>query len=351
MDLQKEHFRAYIFIEMSRGLKPAEIYKQLQQTNINIPSQTTIYDWYNRFKEGRHSLDDNERCGRPCSSTTDDNVLQIKTLIEENARQSVRAIADSKGINRETVRQVLIHSLELRKVCSVWVPHHLSESNKRDRVLCAQSIVNLVDTNSMDFLLQHWATEDESWILYETPLTKQQNRIWLHPSQPRPTIIRPQLTNRKVLLLLAFTGDKKFSVDVTQPPETITAERYTQFLNETGEKWRHVRKNPTKLKELFWQHDNARPHTARVTSDFVTRRQITLIRQSPYSPDLNQCDRWVFKFLKNEFRGVKFNNGEEVIQKTVQVLRSIPDDKFSREIMSLYNHCKKVINNNGCYVV
>ena len=76
-------------------------------------------------------------------------------------------------------------------MCSTWIPHHLSEANKRERILCAQSIIALFENHSIDYLLHHWATEDESWFLYETALTKQQNQAWRHPTQPKLTVVRP----------------------------------------------------------------------------------------------------------------------------------------------------------------
>ncbi len=42
MDLLKEDFCAYIFIELQRGRKPSQIYKQLQETNVNFISKNHI---------------------------------------------------------------------------------------------------------------------------------------------------------------------------------------------------------------------------------------------------------------------------------------------------------------------
>ena len=42
-----------------------------------VLSRTTDYEWFTRFKEGRESLDDNERSGRPASNRTDESVEKI----------------------------------------------------------------------------------------------------------------------------------------------------------------------------------------------------------------------------------------------------------------------------------
>jgi transposase len=351
MELSKEHYRSYIYIELKRRRKPSEIYQQLQETDLNVPSQSTVFEWCRRFKEGRDSLNDDMRPGRPCSSSTPENVNIIQHLVQLEPRTSLRELAESTGMTKDVVRRILTMHLGLRKVCSTWIPHHLSEQNKRERILCAKEIIKLFHNHTIEYLLSHWATEDESWFLHETALTKQQNMAWLQPTQKKPTVIRPQLTNKKTMLLVAFTGDQKVNVENADPGETINAERYIEFVRSTGEKWRHLRRTPIKLSELIWQHDNARSHVARETMTFFEGRNVTLLKQSPYSPDLNQCDRWIFKTLKNLFRGLRFSSGDEVKAQAVQSLRALPVDKFEMELQSLFEHCKRVVSVQGDYVV
>ncbi|KAI6645636.1 hypothetical protein LOD99_12899 [Oopsacas minuta] len=85
------------------------------------------------------------------------------------------------------------------------------------RVVCAQEIVEMIDKYSMAELLRCWATEDERWVFFDPHLTKAENKTWLAPDQKRPRVVRPQLTNRKALIILAFTGDSKFSVALPPP--------------------------------------------------------------------------------------------------------------------------------------
>jgi transposase len=351
MDLQKEHFRAYIFLECQRGRKPSEIYQQLQETHVNIPSQPTVFKWCKRFREGRQSLNDDVRGGRPSTSSTPENVQILKGLIEEQPRTSLRDLSETTGLSKDTIRHILTDELGLRKICSTWIPHHLSEANKRDRMLCAQNILDIFQHHPLDHLMHNWATEDESWFLYETAPTKQENMAWCHPAQPHPTVVRSKLTNKKTLLLLAFTGDGKISAEKCAPGETINSERYVAFVRSTGEKWRHVRTNPRKLCDMLWQHDNARPHKSKETQEFFDRRGIPLIKQSAYSPDMNQCDRWVFKYLKHSFRGIRFVDGEEVLSRAVQELRRVSEDKYCKELIALREHCKLVLQNQGNYVI
>ena len=153
------------------------------------------------------------------------------------------------------------------------------------------------------------------------------------------------------MLIFAFTGDGKCCVDTLRPGETLDSVRYVQFVRTVGDKWRMLRSSPTRLNELWWQHDNARPHVSAAANSFFQQRKIEMIRQSPYSPDLNFCDRWVFKSLKKHCRQLTFSNSDEIQHESLQWFRGLPQDRFLKEINSLYKHCKCVISCSGDYVV
>ena len=47
---------------------------------------TQTYEWWKRFKEGRTSIDNDPRSGRPLTSKTDDNVEKVREVIRSNRR-------------------------------------------------------------------------------------------------------------------------------------------------------------------------------------------------------------------------------------------------------------------------
>ena len=96
------------------------------------PSPRTIYRWFEGFPDPDYSLGDAARSGRPCSTRTEDNINLVKDFIEEDPRISVREIADCLDIDHKSVHRILTSDLQLRNVCSVWVPHNL---NKQFRML------------------------------------------------------------------------------------------------------------------------------------------------------------------------------------------------------------------------
>lgn len=352
MDLLPEHYRAYVFLELQRGKKPCDIYRQLQETHVaDIPSQRTIYLWCEQFAtESRHSLHDAPRSGRPSTSSSDASIAAVRELVFQFPRLSTRQMSLLLNLPRTSVNRILKEELLLSKVCSVWIPHVLSDSNKADRMAGAKELKRFFDNHSEEDLLRLYVTEDETWVLFHGINTKEENKVWLPPGQHRPQVPHQGLTWEKTMILVAFTCNKKFSVEATERGETVNADYYKCFINKTGEKWRKLRSDPVRLSDVWWQQDNARPHLASTTQEFFQQRGICQIKQPPYSPDMNLCDRFLFKLLKKELRKCDYSIADEVKTASLQVLRAIPEDRFTQELRKLREHCVAVIHAAGNYV-
>ena len=52
---------------------------------------TTVKEWAKRFREGRESLEDEERIGRPRSAVTSSNTSEIRWRVEEDPHILLRS--------------------------------------------------------------------------------------------------------------------------------------------------------------------------------------------------------------------------------------------------------------------
>ena len=107
-----------------------------------------------------------------------------------------RCIADSLQISKDTVHRILRDELLFRKVCSACVSHMLTAKHKAERVVCAQSILQLFNNYCEHKLLRLLAVQDESCITFDSVLSKSENMAWLAPQDRRPTVVREQMTFR-----------------------------------------------------------------------------------------------------------------------------------------------------------
>ena len=236
----------------------------------------------------------------------------------------------------------------MHKVCSVWVPHLLSPQNKVDRVKCAKNIKRtLAATANVDNV---YMVIDETWVNLDPHLTKAENKAWLKKNQPRLRVCRQQMTNRKTLLMVAFTPCGRFSITALPHGSTITAQVFKDFLHHTGEKWRCLRSNPIHLCDVILQMDNARPHVSALVTDFLAKRHVTILSQSAYSPDPNLCDRFLFAWLKADLRKMHFDSSADVETAALRCLNSMSKTGLPDEVTKLIEHCNAVIKTGGDYI-
>ena len=107
-------------------------------------SRPRVFEWQKRFKSGREEVEDGLRSGRPSTTKIDKNIVRVKQMVRSDCRLTIRMIADNLDLNRESVRNILLHDLGMRKVCAKLVPKILSEDQKQRRVdFCKDMLENI----------------------------------------------------------------------------------------------------------------------------------------------------------------------------------------------------------------
>ena len=67
-------------------------------------SRARTFEWHKRFLEGRESVKDGYRPGRPRAAVTDDNIEKLRDVVRKNRWLGVRAVAEEVNLDRERVR-------------------------------------------------------------------------------------------------------------------------------------------------------------------------------------------------------------------------------------------------------
>jgi len=71
-----------------------EAFQMLQQAyGDDCLSRTQYHEWYQRFKSGRTSIEDDPKSGRPSTSMDDDHVEKVLAVIRQNRSLTVREVA------------------------------------------------------------------------------------------------------------------------------------------------------------------------------------------------------------------------------------------------------------------
>ena len=92
--------------------------------------RSSVFEWHKRFKEGRESVRDDERCGRSREVRTPELLRKVSNFIDEDRRVSIETISTQLDISMGTVHKIIHEELKMRKICSKFVPRVLSEEQK-----------------------------------------------------------------------------------------------------------------------------------------------------------------------------------------------------------------------------
>ena len=94
-----------------------ETIRKIQQSFADdAMSITRIREWYNRFKDGSTSVDSEPRHGRPSTSRNDSVINQVRTLLMQDRRITVRELADEVGVSIGSVHTILTADLCVREI-------------------------------------------------------------------------------------------------------------------------------------------------------------------------------------------------------------------------------------------
>ena len=147
MDGKKSLNRGYIVrLKHSSGFRQQKFVLICKKVYGNgALKYATVCKWVYRFNDGRESIENDPRVGRPVVVLTEKNVATVKTLIEEDACYTIQEIEELSGIHSSSVLTILRERLGLRKICPRWVPYLLTDEQKQSRVRLALQVIEKYD--------------------------------------------------------------------------------------------------------------------------------------------------------------------------------------------------------------
>jgi transposase len=79
---------------------------------------------------------------------------------------------------------------------------------------------------------------------------------------------------------------------------------------------------------MVMHHDNAPAHTSLSVRGVLATKQITVVEQPAYSPDLAPSDLFLFPKLKEKLRGRHFDDIDEIRSNSTAALKLILQNQF-----------------------
>ena len=266
-------------------------------------NRASVFKRHKRFKQGRESVKDDERCGRSKEVITPELMDQIKNFMDKDDWVSIETITAQFDVSVGTVHTIIREELIMRK----FVPRVLREDQKEKRCHDSREMINS-DPSVLDVLV----TCDESWIYCYDPETKRQIFQWKYACSPRPKKARHSKSTHKLLMIPFFWQHWYDLHSLGSTVQTVNKKYYVEVLSVFRKRFRRKRPALFKLGQWLFHQDNAPVHNSILVTDYFTKMGIKTVPQAPYSPEFAPSDFWLFPNL----RGCRY----ETIEKSVYII-------------------------------
>ena len=282
---KKDEIRAYIKARSKLGCSLKKLMTEISTAfGPSCVSYDTVRRWKKKFESGVESIKNAPKSGRPKSASRKVIVSKIKEIIEGDARFTVRDIARKVSISLSTVHLILKKHLKGRKISARWVPHLLTNEQKRQRVKVAKKLLQMFPKYDKK-QFANVVTGDETWVHYFEPVRKVSNKIWATIHSKRPIIAKRSLSTKKVLSAIFFSGEGVAIKVPLKKDKSITGKYYKDVvLKKLKRKYYQKRRPATGFKHVRLLHDNAPAHTSTIVTAFLKKEKVTVLPHPPPPP-------------------------------------------------------------------
>lgn len=341
-----EQYRSYVKTRWALGDTSTQIFKDLKTVyGTEAPSYPFVTKWVRSFENGRETIKDDPRSGRPITSLTERNIQLVKSIVEENPFVTYAEIEALTELHPPSINTILHEHLRLRKVMSRFVPHDLTEANKLLRVqLCKETLAKLEEGK---WRLCDIITGDESWFYHRQIGHKQSNASWIGEGDSPRTVVQRNRFEPKTMFTIFFRTTRVMHISFVQNGKTITADSYVKDCLSPLFGAMAAQRPNAGLTNIKLLHDNAKPHTAQTTLEYLERKKVTPIAHPPYSPDLAPSDFWLFDHIK---RHLDDEPDAQSLKKSItSILKNTPSSEFLKTFYKWKQRLQLCIDNNGEY--
>jgi histone-lysine N-methyltransferase SETMAR len=337
-------YRSVIKFLVLRHVTNDQIISQLEEAyGEDCPSHRAIYKWIALFKQGRQSVFDDKRSGRPCE-ISDTTREKCESLLREDRRIATRKLADALNVSKGSL-QTILHDMGVRKLASRFVPRFLSLEMCENRLECSQANLLLFQQHGEAFL-RNIITQDETPLSLYLPESKRESSEWKFPGETGSRKLRAGTSHRKCLMMSIFWDARGvILVDFAEKKVKLNSSYYSDLV----QKCRHARRKERRI-PLWFLQDNAPIHKSAQSMRVLEESGFDLLDHPPYSPDLAPSDFYLFKHMKRHLRSKQFANAEDLKEEVESFLHQQPLDFFKTAFSELIQRWEKCVSVGGSYV-
>ena len=134
-NLKEQRFAVKFCVEL--GKSTTEMFAMLNTAYGDVAmKRATCFRWHKCFKNGRLSVEDDERSGRPSTSTDDPHI------VEGASELTVRELAEECGNSIGSCHHILTEELKMHRVAAKFVPRLMTSDQQAHRVQVCQDLLD-----------------------------------------------------------------------------------------------------------------------------------------------------------------------------------------------------------------
>ena len=202
----------------------------------------------------------------------------VKEKVTESKHLSVRNIAESVNISKDSVRRILKKDLGLRKLKLRWVPFSLNQNQKNQRVTISQKILNLLSNPNKQWKI---ITGDESWFYFNS----YHDSEWVSDKSQVSVAINKKISSKKAMFTIFFSYQGFHLIEVKGDDYNFDS-YYACLLIErlkNNIEWFYPMFT---IRGMMLHWDNASSHKSFMTRNKIESVGFVEVEHTPYSPDI-----------------------------------------------------------------
>lgn len=298
-------------------------------------SKQTVHSWVNRFLKN-NTLSRTSGSGRR-RILSNEVIKKVILKIKRNRLITAREIQEDLGLENVSVRTIQRMISKYTHFKSFWTVRKplISESNRKKRVRwCKEHL--------------HWTIEDWKKVLWSDecviPLRRfGRFRYWKKWNEIfdgrlyTPTVTR----DKSVLIWGSFCYNGTGNLEPIEGQ--ITSKSFVRMLRC------HLKAIAARLfdgDDWIFQHDNARPHSAEHTEQFLRSEDVKILPWPAQSPDLNPIEN-LWAILKKGVRRRRVRNIHGLLIAIADEWNNLKDSTLSALVESMPRRCELVIAKKG----
>jgi len=339
-EVNSRHLRELLIYFFNIKKSAAEAHRMLSDAYGEAAlSERTCREWFQRFKSGDFCVETRHSGGR--SKIFEDE--ELEDLLNEDSCQSQEELAGSLQVTQQAVSKRL-KNLGMIQKQGCWVPYELKPRDVERRFcICEQ----LLERQNRKGFLHRIVTGDEKWVFYDNP---KRRKSWGYSGHASTLTAKPNIHGSKVMLCIWWDQLGVIYYELLKPSQTITGDLYRTQLMRLSRALKEKRPQYFERHDkVILQHDNARPHVAKVVKKYLETLKWEVLSHPPYSPDVAPSDYHLFRSMAHGLKDQHFQSYEQVQNWIDSWIASKDEQFFQRGIRLLPERWQKVVENNGQY--